>query len=167
MRADRGVLRGAALIRPGRDADAPGFIALIEACWAEYPGCVLDVDREAPELRALATYYAGRGGALWVAGKVDGMIATVPLGDVVWEVCRVYVHPGWHGCGLGHRLLDTAESHATFAGAQRLVLWTDTRFQRAHRFYEKRGYVRGPGIRALHDIAQTLEWEYRKQVSPA
>jgi hypothetical protein len=43
------------VIRPGRDSDAAGFIALIGACWAEYPGCVLDVDGELPELRALAT----------------------------------------------------------------------------------------------------------------
>ena len=58
-RADRGVLREPALIRPGRDDDAAGFIALIEACWAEYPGCILDVEAEAPHLRALASYYAG------------------------------------------------------------------------------------------------------------
>jgi hypothetical protein len=51
-------------LRPGRDADAEGFIALIGACWAAYPGCVLDVDGEVPELRALATHFAGQGGAL-------------------------------------------------------------------------------------------------------
>ena len=30
----------AATIRDGRDADAAGFIALIDACWSEYPGCI-------------------------------------------------------------------------------------------------------------------------------
>ena len=45
------------------------FIALIETCWSDYPGCVLDVDTEAPELRALASYYRGRGGMLWVEGS--------------------------------------------------------------------------------------------------
>ena len=39
-------------IRPGRDSDADGFIALIGACWESYPGIVLDVDGEMPELRA-------------------------------------------------------------------------------------------------------------------
>ena len=34
------------VLRPARDGDAAGFIALIGACWAEYPGCVLDVDGE-------------------------------------------------------------------------------------------------------------------------
>ena len=59
------------LIRPGSDADGPALIALIWACWSAYPGIRMDVDREMPELHALATYYAGQGGALWVA-EPDG-----------------------------------------------------------------------------------------------
>ncbi len=165
MRADRRILRGPALIRAGRDADAPGFIALIEACWAEYPGCVLDIDREAPELRALATHYAGKGGSLWVAGEVDGMIAAAPIGDGDWEIGRVYVHPRLHGTGLGHRLAEVAEAHAAESGAKRLVLWTDTRFRRAHRFYENRGWVRDGPVRALADLSHTLEYQYGKPVA--
>jgi GNAT superfamily N-acetyltransferase len=140
-------------------------MSLIETCWAEYPGCILDVDAEAPELRALATYYRGRGGMLWAAGAVEGMIATVPEGGGRWEICRVYVHPLLHGSGLGAALLQTAERHAAAAGAADLVLWTDTRFERAHRFYEKWGYVRQGEVRALHDIAETLEYRYVKSVA--
>jgi len=69
------------MIRPGRDADADGFIALIGACWGEHPSIVFDVDREVPELRALASHYAAKGGALWAAerdGRVVGMIAAAP-----------------------------------------------------------------------------------------
>ena len=33
------------------DGDSAGLIRLIAAVFAEYPGCVLDVDREEPELR--------------------------------------------------------------------------------------------------------------------
>lgn len=167
MRAHRGFLHRAALIRAGSDRDAAGLIALIEACWAPYPGCVLDVEREAPELLAPASYYAGRGGALWVAGEAGGMVATVPLPGGAWEICRVYVHPSLHGTGLAHRLLDTAEAHAIAAGAASLVLWTDTRFLRAHRFYAKRGYARHGPVRALNDIAQSLEYEYRRPVPGA
>lgn len=154
-------------IRPGRDSDADALIALIWACWSLYPGVKLDVDGEMPELRALATHYADKGGALWVAhdpgGVATGMIATRPLQDGAWEICRVYVLPAWHGGGLGHRLLDLAESHAIAAGATRLVLWSDTRFARAHRFYENRSYVRGP-IRVLTDISDSLEFAYAKPV---
>jgi GNAT superfamily N-acetyltransferase len=156
------------VIRPGRDADADALISLIGACWGEYPGVLLDVDGEMPELRALASYYTGKGGALWVAeadGVVVGMIATMPHAAGTWEICRVYVLPSWHGGGLGHRLLDQAEAHAGAAGATQLILWSDTRFDRAHRFYEKRSYVRRGAVRALHDISNSLEFHYAKPVS--
>ncbi|MEA2774803.1 MAG: hypothetical protein QOF90_209, partial [Acetobacteraceae bacterium] len=54
-------------IRPGQDTDGPAMIALIGACWSAYPGIRMDVDREMPELRALASHYAKQGGTLWVA----------------------------------------------------------------------------------------------------
>lgn len=163
------------VIRPGRDADADGVIALVGACWSMYPGVILDVDGEVPELRALASYYAAAGGALWVAdadagvigdavATIVGMIATQPLEDGAWEICKVYVHPDAHGGGLAHRLLDLAEAHAMAAGATRLVLWSDTRFDRAHRFYEKRSYVRAGPIRVLDDISHSLEFAYGKPV---
>ena len=157
--------RPAPPIRPGRDEDADGFIALIARCWADYPGCVMDVDGEMPELRALAAYYAGQGGALWAAerdGAIAGMVAARPDADGAWEICRVYADPAMHGTGLGHRLLDATEAHARAHGARRLVLWSDTRFDRAHRFYETRGYVRAGGLRALDDLSNSLEYGYAK-----
>ena len=156
-------------LRPGRDADADGFIRLIGDCWSEYPGCVMDVDGEVPELRALATYFAEAGGALWAAerdGRVIGMAATRPMGqDAAYEICKVYVAKDARGTGLAHDLLAAAEAHARAAGAQRLVLWTDTRFEAAHRFYEKRGFVRQGPIRVLHDLSNSLEFRYVKPIA--
>jgi len=157
----------AGVIRPGRDDDSSALIALIRRCWADYPGCTLDVEQDAPELLAPAAYYAAQGGALWTAedaGAVVGMIAAVPRDAGAWEVCRVYVHPDCHGAGLAHRLLDAAEAHALRAGATRLHLWSDVRFDRAHRFYEKRSYVRAGPIRALDDDPSVLEFGYAKPV---
>jgi GNAT superfamily N-acetyltransferase len=157
------------VIRPGRDEDAAGFIALIGACWAEYPGCVLDVDGEAPELRALATHFRNQGGMLWAAereGRIIGMVATRPLReDAAWEICRMYVDATARGTGLAAELLRLAEEHARRAGAARLVLWTDTRFTRAHGFYEKQGYVRQGSIRILDDLSHSLEFRYAKPAS--
>jgi ribosomal protein S18 acetylase RimI-like enzyme len=168
LQAKRSNLVEQATIRPGHDADADSLIALIAACWSQYPGIVLDVDGEMPELRALASYYSNKGGALWVAethGQISGMVATIPHDAAAWEICRVYTHPSTHGSGLGQRLLTTAEAHARSAGAARLVLWSDTRFDRAHRFYEKHGYVRHGPIRVLNDKSNSLEFGYAKPVS--
>lgn len=158
-----------ATLRPGRDADAEGFIDLIGDCWSEYPGCLMDLDGELPELRALATYFAEAGGALWTAeqnGRVIGMAATRPMGqDAAFEICKVYVAKEARGTGLAHDLLGAAEAYARAAGAERLVLWTDTRFETAHRFYEKRGFVRQGSIRILDDISKSLEFRYVKPIA--
>lgn len=161
-------------IREGRDDDAADFIRLVGDAWGEYPNCILDVDGEVPELRALASYFAKAGGALWTAeaasgdaaGRVVGMVATRPLGsDRAWEICKMYVEKAQRGSGLAHALLGGAEAHALAEGAQRIVLWTDTRFEAAHRFYEKRGYVRSGSIRILDDISKSLEFRYAKPVA--
>jgi GNAT superfamily N-acetyltransferase len=155
-----------ATIRDGRDEDEAGYIRLIGDAWAEYPNCILDVDGEVPELRALHSYFSKAGGAVWVAeaeGRIVGMVATRPLGsDRAWEICKMYVEKSQRGTGLAHRLLGGAEAHAMAQGAERLVLWTDTRFDAAHRFYEKRGFVRAGSIRILDDISKSLEFRYAK-----
>lgn len=165
------MIDGGAIIRPvrireGADSDAEGFIRLIGEAWAEYPNCILDVDGENPELRALVTHFGKVGGAVWTAdqgGEVVGMVAVRPLGsDNAWEICRVYVRRDQRGTGLAHQLLDLGERRALDAGAERLVLWTDTRFDAAHAFYEKRGYVRSGSIRILDDISNSLEFRYAK-----
>jgi GNAT superfamily N-acetyltransferase len=159
---------GAATIRPGRDSNADGFIAVVTACWGEHPSIKIDIDAELPELRALASHYAGKGGALWAAdadGRIVGMIGVAPCTDGAWEVVRLYMLQPYRGTDLAPRLLSLAEAHARAAGATRLVLWSDTRFDRAHRFYEKHSYVRRGPIGVLHDISNSLEFGYAKPVS--
>jgi GNAT superfamily N-acetyltransferase len=153
------------LLRPGRDEDAAGFIALVAGCWAEYPGCVMDLDGECPELRALATYAAGKGGALWAAedgGRIVGMIIAKPHAAEAWELSKLYVAAPYRGSGLAAELAETAEGYARGHGGRRMVLWSDTRFERAHRFYEKRSYVRCGPLRALGDKSNSIEFAYAK-----
>ena len=168
MPTHRGVRGRAALtarLRAGRDDDAAAVIRIIGDCWAEYPGCVMDLDGEVPELRALATYCAGRRGALRVAehdGAVVGLVCTWPLAEGVWELARMYVARPHRGSGVAPALADAAEAYARARGARRMRLWSDTRFDRAHRFYETRGYVREGPIRALGDKSNSVEFGYGK-----
>ncbi|MCA3388138.1 MAG: GNAT family N-acetyltransferase [Roseomonas sp.] len=154
------------MLRAGRDTDAAGFITLIRDCWAEYPGCVFDLDGEVPELRALASHFGAQDGALWVAedaGAVVGMVAVHPLhGTPDWEICRMYVAASQRGTGVAAALLTTAETHARDAGAEVIRLWSDTRFTRAHAFYAKQGYVRQGPIRVLNDLSNSLEFPFIK-----
>ena len=124
--------RPAVTLRLGTDQDASTYMRLIGDAWAEFPGVVFDVDGELPELRALASHFAALGGLIWLAEDDAGMIATRPLReDGAWEIGRMYVAKSARGTGLAQHLLATAEAHARAGGAERMVLWTDTRFEAA------------------------------------
>jgi GNAT superfamily N-acetyltransferase len=129
---------------------------------------VVELDGEVPELRALATHFAARGGTLWVAeaaGEIVGMIGAAPEApDGNWQIGRMYMASAARGSGLAQRLLDTAEAHARARGAASLSLHSDTRFDRAHRFYEKSSYLRAGPVRVLHDKSNSLEFGYAKPV---
>jgi GNAT superfamily N-acetyltransferase len=156
------------ILRAGRDDDAAAVIALITSCWSEYPGVYMDVDGENPELRSLASYFSDADGAFWVAedvGGLKGMVATRPSKGASWELCRMYVSADARGTGLANDLVRAAEDFARARGATRMHLWSDTRFDRAHRFYERCGYVRDGGIKPLLDASNTLDFGYAKPLA--
>lgn len=155
-------------IRDARDTDAEGLIALIGGCWSEYPGCILDVDGENPELRQIATYFQRLGGWFWVAerqGQIVGSAGCTPTGNtLIWEFRKLYVAPSMRRRGLGSQLTRLVEDHARAKGAQVAEFWSDTRFTNAHRLYERLGYERGTGTRLLPDISRSYEYYFRKQL---
>jgi putative acetyltransferase len=155
-------------VRDARDDDAWDLIGLIAACWAEYPGCILDVHGEEPWLLAPASSYADKGGRLWVAedgGRLVGSVGLVPAAaDGGVALRTLYVARRARRQGLGGRLVDLAEAEAQTRGATFVELWTDTRFLDAHRLYERRGYQRGPATRELHDLSHSVEYYYRKKL---
>lgn len=155
-------------VRDARDSDGEQLAALIEACYGEYGGCVLDIDGEAPELRAIATHHAALGGRFWVAendGRILGSVGIVPSGNGVFELTKLYVAKDARKMGIGKRLLSLAEVEAMSRGARAMELWSDTRFEDAHRLYERRGYVRGAETRELHDKSSSVEYYFRKDLT--
>lgn len=152
--------------RPASDADADGLIALVGDAYAEHPGCVLDLDDLDRDLRAPATAIARSGGRWWVvrdAGRLVGSIAASdrdPHGDV--ELKRLYVAASHRRRGLGTHLVAEVEAHARDLGARRVVLWTDSRFTRAHELYRRLGYVATGDRRELGDLSDTTELGFVK-----
>ena len=155
-------------IRDAHDEDSEGLFALLKAVFEEY-GCIFDRS-ELPELCAGATHFAREGGHLWVA--IDGcrlvgsggFTASGAPGSI--ELRRLYVAREQRGSGLGVELCARVEQEARARGASYVELWSDTRFTRAHRFYERRGYVRGQVTRELHDLSETVEFYYRLDLLP-
>jgi putative acetyltransferase len=155
------------LIRHARDGDGPGIAGLIAGVFAEYPGCFY-VEAEFPELAHPSTHYAARAGAVWVAeeaGAIVGSFAVAATTDpAVFEISKVYLAAPVRGRGLAQALLGLALDHARAHGGRTVRLWTDTRFLDAHRFYEKSGFSRMPGIRFLGDESSSWEFPYARAI---
>lgn len=159
-------------LRPGTDGDSWDIIALIGACWSEYPGCVMDVHGECADLLGPATAYERRGGRLWVAtdpcATVVAMVGWVPgeggasAAPGASELQRLYVAARWRRRRVAAVLADLVETTATDHGDSEIELWSDTRFVDAHRFYERRGYARAGPDRELDDLSHTVEHHFRK-----
>jgi putative acetyltransferase len=153
-------------IRPVADGDAQDIFGLIAICYAEYPGCFVDPHDDLPDLRAPSVSYTASGGAFWAVEDERGRVCACVAVDFpeagIAELHRLYVRPDMRGQGLGSRLVREAESHARQRGADRLVLWSDTRFTTAHRLYSRLGYARTDGQRQLADISQSAEYRFEK-----
>ncbi len=154
-------------IRDARDDDEAGLIALIGGVFAEYPGVVLDVDREMPQLRSIATTFAHWGGHFWVAEREGALVACggfAAAGAAGLELKHLYVAHTARRTGLGTHLTGMVEDAALARGKAHVELWTDTRFADAHRLYERLGYVRLKDTRELNDLSSSIEYHYIKRL---
>jgi putative acetyltransferase len=157
------------MLREATDRDGDAVAAVIARCFADYPGIVFDRAAEFPELDAIASHFAAGGGRIWVAelgGRVVGSFAIAVSDEPgVMELHKVYLLPELRGRGLARRMLGRALDFAAACGAVEIKLWTDTRFDAGHRFYEANGFVRQPGIRTLNDLSNSREYAYRRPVA--
>ncbi|HEX8167488.1 MAG TPA: GNAT family N-acetyltransferase [Beijerinckiaceae bacterium] len=167
-RAKGTVGRGAeaVAIRPARDGDAQDLFGLLALCFAEYPGCYVDPHDDLADLRAPGRAFAEKGGAFFVAedpsGRTCACVAVDYPEEGTGELHRLYVRPDMRRRGLGERLIRLVEEHAHERGARKVLFWSDTRFTAAHRLYERLGYVRLEGTRALGDISGSVEHRFEK-----
>jgi putative acetyltransferase len=157
-------------IREAHDADGAALSDLVASVFAEYEG-VLFRPEEFPEHAGIASHFAARDGRLFVAeasGRIVasfGYVMTHEKG--VAEVLKVYLAREFRGRGIARDLMEHVLDGARAAGAHALTLWSDVKFADGHRFYERHGFVRGAGLRAIHDASETLEINYRMDQLPA
>lgn len=157
------------IVREASDDDAEHVIALIREVYDEFQGCVLLVDEEEPELKAPATAFKKLGGRFWVAecrGRICGTIALTPTdAPRIARLGKLYVSDAARGRGLGETLCQLVERTARDEmKAERLMLYTDSRFLDAHRLYERLDYIRQPGLVQRADASNSVEYVYTKKL---
>ena len=108
------------------------------------------------DLPVADSHFARLGGAFVVlehGANIVGCHAVKPLNvaDKVLTFRRLYLSQECRGTGQGTALMEWAITWATTAGWRRIEFWSDTRFTRAHRFFEKFGFQRDGRIRKMHD----------------
>ncbi len=168
-------------LRAARDADADALLTLVGGVFAEYEGCVLEPDGLDADLGAWGTYLSGLGGAGWVVvDETDRVVACVgvaplradagqdsamtPLGQRSVELKRLYVASSARRRGLGAALVELVEGWAIAHGRDRVELWSDTRFEDAHRLYSRTGYTATGDERELLDTSNTTELRFEREL---
>jgi GNAT superfamily N-acetyltransferase len=154
------------VIEPATATDAPAVIDLIGRVFEEY-AFIFDPAVELPDLFAFDRHYTAPRAAFFVArldGVVVGSVGVDRLDGGMAELHRLYLDAGLRGRGLGRALVDVVLDWCRRAGIRHLVLWSDTRFDRAHALYERMGFTR-TGERTLpEDVNDTREFRYEREV---
>lgn len=157
------------VLRPVTDCDAEKLFKLVGDCFSEHEGVYLEREGLDADLKAYASHMLEAGGQAFVVdGPKDGNDEILALVSYVQNeggrsvLKRIYLSNKLRGSGAGLTLLHHVEDLAQKGGASEIELWTDSRFTRAHRFYEREGYVKQSQTRHLGDISDTTEFCYRK-----
>ncbi|HAT87244.1 MAG TPA: GNAT family N-acetyltransferase [Rhizobiales bacterium] len=151
-------------IRSARDDDGPLLAKLIAGIFADYDNCIFE-PTEFPELDHPASYYAAKGGQMWVVEQDDTLVGCLAISETtdegIFELFKVYVAKETRGQGLAWSMFQQATDLVDSRDGHEIKLWTDTRFVEGHQFYEKISFEKMPVIRRLNDVSNTWEFCYR------
>jgi putative acetyltransferase len=138
-------------IRQARTADSAAAAAVVRSVYDEY-GFTWDEHGYHADLQDLERAYA----AFFVA-ELDGRIVGTAGLSVQGSLERLYVLPAARGAGAGSALLAAVADQARRRGHERLEIWSDKRFENAHRLYRREG-ARVVGERIHDDPDSSHEW---------
>lgn len=155
------------LIREASDDDGPALFRLMSEAGADSGATFGAPDPEAFERPA--SYFEERGGRLWVVMRGDaaaGSFGLVAHGrPSEFELSMICLDEDARGQGLAAALLAGANAFALASGGDRLSVWVDVGVEDLHRFCERHGFVRQPGVRARNDGSDGLECRFERAVA--
>ncbi|MGB0578751.1 MAG: GNAT family N-acetyltransferase [Limisphaerales bacterium] len=135
------------MIRPARNSDREAIIEIIDTCLREI-GDRFFPEGEGQDLLDVDAAYTNKGGAFVVLekdGQIIGTHATSPVDheEGIITFRRLYLKHEHRRQGHGYTLMKWAIEWSIEQGWKQIVFWSDTRFRRAHEFFETFGFVKG------------------------
>lgn len=165
-------------IRQATNADVAHVVRVIKSVYDEY-GFAWEEDGYHADLYDLEAAYTAIGDTFYVAeweGHVVGtgaleLFDVIPaetdaivqkgdflrIGGTDCSIERLYVHPDGRRKGVGRALMQQVIDDAIAKGRSHMEIWSDKRFEDAHRLYEKFG-ARVVGERICDDPDESPEW---------
>jgi putative acetyltransferase len=140
-----------ARVRRAAAADSRAAAAVVKAVYEEY-AFTWDERGYHADLHDVEAAYA----AFFVAELEGRIVGTAGLSASA-SLERFYVLPEARGAGVGSGLLRAVAEEARRRGHSRLEIWSDKRFEDAHRLYERHG-ARVVGERVHDDPDSSHEW---------
>jgi O-acetylserine/cysteine efflux transporter len=160
------VMGGRPTVSPATRADMPGVVALIGRVFAEYR-FVYDPAIEVPDLLRFEAHYQPPRGAFFVVRQGDRIVGSVGverLDGETAELHRLYLDVAWRGQGTGRALVEAVLGWCRSQAVARVVLWSDTRFDQAHRLYVRMGFRQGGERTVPGDVNQSREYYFERPV---
>jgi GNAT superfamily N-acetyltransferase len=134
--------------------------------FAEY-GFIFEPSTEVPDLRDFDRHYQAPNGVFFVlreSGLVVGSVGVERLDTEAAELHRLYLDAHLRGQGRGRALVNAVLDWCRAQRISHLLLWSDTRFDLAHRLYMRSGF-RQTGERSLPgDLNNTREYRFEREV---
>ena len=148
------------MIVPATADDVPGVVALIGRVYTEY-GFVYEPRVEWPDLFDFDTHYAPPRGGFWVVRSGETIVGSVGverLDETQAEMHRLYLDAERRGRGTGRALAEEVFAWCRARGIGRVILWSDTRFEQAHRLYTRLGFGQAGERELPGDANDTREY---------
>lgn len=165
-------------IRPAKPGDEAGIVETVKQVYDEY-GFTWEAAGYHADLYDVDAHYFKFGHKFWVA-ELDGQIigtaalemfepwpgpeATLVAGTDNLQIAgcdcalqRLYVRPSARQAGLGTALFGEVLKESRARARHALEIWSDKRFEAAHRLYERFG-ARIVGERICDDPDRAPEW---------
>ena len=145
------------VIRRAQKMHQAQIIGLIDEVLTEFGEKIcLEPNGSEADLQTIEQSYFGVGGYFWVlidraSDTVVGTHSGMPLGQETCTFKRLYLKSEYRGDVWGKLLMQVAVDWASAGGFRQIEFWSDTRFHRAHRFFEKFGFTNTNETRTMND----------------